>query len=211
LVSVERGARTHLAPLGISRLWMARSLMRRRKVQYHQLVRTKIENIIESRSSALWTAIRQRAKFEGWLKIELAAALEEDARVECQLEAPVGDGLRCDLFIDHDLTRLYVELKTIGSSWRVPCVENKTKDTTNNIRDVIADVEKLRRAKEYAKCVVAFVEFPVPEEGEKCRRHLKYISEVTKVPFGDDDCYRLMPIEFEGEIKCNVLVCACEV
>jgi hypothetical protein len=185
--------------------------MRKGKAEYPQLIRTKIEDIIRSHSSAVWIAIRQRARFEAWLKIELAAALEENPRVECQLEAPFGDGRRCDLLVDHDFTKLYIELKAICSNWSVPGVEKKSAALTQSIAGFIADVERLRCAKGHGICIAAFVEFPIPEEDERWMRQLKYISAMTGVPFWEDDCHSLIPIDLGDERKCNVLVCACQV
>lgn len=49
----------------------------KKSIATHELVREWIVEILQAHRAVLEIAIRQRAKFEGWLKFELAAHLEQ--------------------------------------------------------------------------------------------------------------------------------------
>src|SRR5690606_11877694 len=65
----------------------------------HDEVAHWITEIVTARCQLLAVALCQRAKFEGWLKFELAAmALSQGARVEFEPKLPAGG--RADLAIE---------------------------------------------------------------------------------------------------------------
>ena len=67
-------------------------------------------------------AIRQRAKFEGWLKFELAyeASREEEVNNILVVESGYeGQQIRGDLYFRRNNKEYIVELKTPNTNWRV--------------------------------------------------------------------------------------------
>ena len=114
------------------------------------------------RRDALHVALRQRAKFEGWLKVELAHALAQRG-ASVALE-PGIEGTRCraDMtvrFPEEDYSLLM--LKTVNTNFRFPGVESRTRPITKNISGVIADLEKLRSSTTSCPRLVVFPLFPV--------------------------------------------------
>ena len=55
-------------------------------------VRSWIEQILKEHQPLLAIAVRQRAKFEGWLKFELAAFAESQGATNVSVEARCDDG-----------------------------------------------------------------------------------------------------------------------
>jgi hypothetical protein len=111
---------------------------------------------------ALSIALRQRAKFEGWLKIELAHALE-DRGASVSLEAGVpGTRYRADVRATlPGPEEAYIMLKTVNTNFRFSGISSLTRPITKNIRGVIEDVSKLRASASEAPRLVIFPVFPV--------------------------------------------------
>ena len=86
----------------------------------------------------------QRAKFEGWLKFELAACAAGHGATGVSLEAPYSDSCRCDLAFHFEGRRVMMELKTANTNWRIDGVESSTRPITENIAGVVRDGMKLR-------------------------------------------------------------------
>jgi len=116
----------------------------------------KIENIILeqlkcrlSRHKGLSIFAKEKAKFEGWLKVELCDILIQNGIDVC----PEKD--RIDIvFNDYA-----IELKTLNTNLRYPNVKNKTRPITNNTESVIDDIKKLKKMS-YKNKVILFVTFP---------------------------------------------------
>ncbi len=132
-------------------------------------------------------AARQRAKFEGWLKFELAAKIEHEAGKSVRIE-PVNSISRSR----HDLSFLYagetyyLELKTINTNWRIAGIESRRRPITKNISGVVDDLRKLsglgRRG------ISAFVIFPVPREDLRWREYVQRIRDNAGIPTEDGHC-----------------------
>src|SRR6266700_5182540 len=110
------------------------------------LVRTWIADVIERRSDLVAIAMRQRAKFEGWLKFELAAYAQLKGAAEVTVEAATDDssGSRHDLTFYYGAERCNVELKTCNTNWRMKGVLVKTRPITKNVAGTIKDAGKLQ-------------------------------------------------------------------
>lgn len=129
---------------------------------------------LEAHPEVLCLAVQQRAKFEGWLKFELAAAASRDGASDLRVEVPLpACADRGDLGFTLDGEPYLVELKTPNSNWRLSGVESRTRPITKNISAIKADVEKMRRA---GGGIVAFVLFPVPHGDQRWEAYLKRIS-----------------------------------
>src|SRR5437879_4033446 len=112
------------------------------------IVRQWIVNILEQHQALVAIAVRQRAKFEGWLKFELAAYVAEhgasDIKVESGYSASEAALGRADVSFTYDGLRYDLELKTPNTNYRLPGVENKTRPITKNIAEIVANSTKLR-------------------------------------------------------------------
>lgn len=94
-------------------------------------------------SPALSLPLVQRAKFEGWLKVELGRGLVQMG-YEVTLESPVpGTQSRADLGVIADDNTL-IMLKTVNTNYRFPDVWQRTRPITKNISGVAEDVVKLQ-------------------------------------------------------------------
>ncbi len=112
---------------------------------------------------ALSLALEQRAKFEGWLKIELAYALSSHASaVTFEEEYPGPSGkFRADLAVTLKGSRRYIMLKTVNTNFRFDGVETLHRPITRNIKGVIEDVVKLQSCPSETFPYILFAVFSV--------------------------------------------------
>ena len=172
-------------------------------------VRQWIVDILVQHPSLLAVAVRQRAKFEGWLKFELAAYAELQGATSVQVETPSVDstlGLsRSDLTFFLDGKRYDVELKTPNSNWRIPGVLDSTRPITQNIAEIVIDGRKLRGCG--GQGIVAFVLFPVIANDKRWVAYLNRIAYELNLPLTEvDHSSRLMVPLGEGHTA-DVIVC----
>ena len=123
-------------------------------------------NILKSRQDLVFIAIKQRAKFEGWLKFELANELRKlypDTCVEKCMSGKLVDVFSNDSCI---------ELKTPNTSYRHDGCENRTRPITNNIASIIDDINALKKIG--VDSYIAFIMFPIDNNG-------KYKSHIDKI------------------------------
>ena len=121
-----------------------------------------ISRIKAKRSLALFAS--ECAKFEGWLKVEVADILCEYGKV-----IPEKD------LIDIVFENCAIELKTVNTSNKYPGVLNKTKPVTDNVKSIINDICKLKKTV-YKNKYVLFAVFPL-EDNKKWQKHLNKISQ----------------------------------
>ena len=137
-----------------------------------ELLLDEITCFLKQRSDLVSIAVRQRAKFEGWLKFELANALKrifDDTSVEYPIR-----GRHVDLYSNHSL----IELKTPNTNYHARGCEDITRPITKNVNDILNDIRKLRgvpRDDQVRHAFIAFVMFPVPSI-EKRKPHLEKID-----------------------------------
>ena len=130
-------------------------------------------NILKSRQDLVFIAIKQRAKFEGWLKFELANELRKLYPDTCVEKCMSGKLV--DVFSNNS----YIELKTPNTSYRHDGCENRTRPITNNIASIIDDINALK--KRGVDGYIAFVMFPIDNNG-KNQSHIKKIDANVKNP-----------------------------
>lgn len=144
-------------------------------------LRQLIVACLSEQPSVLKLAVSQQAKFEGWLKFELAAALSRHASFEnIRLEEGYPDGKRkADIAFRFNGTECYLELKTCNTNYRMEGVETKTRPITQNIQKVIQDVQRAAKAAESgARGIVAFCIFPVSKTPPK--ELSEHLAEIDK-------------------------------
>lgn len=170
----------------------------------HQ-VRDWIAEVLTARPEITRLAVCQRAKFEGWLKFELAALAQRNGAVDVVLEAPLPGGqMRADLGMTLAGMSVVVELKTPNANWRMDGVQIKGRPVTKNISSVVEDGHKIRDA---GGGVVAFAFFPVPVGDNRWREYLERIALALNVPLSEaDHCSRVLVRLDAGSAE--VVVCA---
>lgn len=160
----------------------------------HVKVRKWIVEVLEERKSVIALPVEQRAKFEGWLKFELAYHASKDAKVsKVKVEFPVKstDKQNKKKVTLNDISFCYkennycinyrIELKTSNTNHKKSKDENR-RPFTKNIESIVADGNKLKEQE--GGGIVAFVLFPVPspeEDNGWLLRHLDNISSKLKL------------------------------
>ncbi len=121
---------------------------------------TRIQN-----SLGLTKFAHRRAKFEGWLKVELIDILVQQGQ-----NALPEIGL-----IDVSFDTVGIELKTVNTNIRYPNVINTIRPITKNINGVNEDIENLRTTKFKDKFVI-FIVFPITHDNRNWQIHLGRIT-----------------------------------
>ncbi len=137
-------------------------------------IRGWIVDVLEQHRSLLAVAVRQRAKFEGWLKFELAQYAEQQGASAVEVETVSESGARSDLSFIYDGQRYDVELKTPNTNWRMNGVLARTRPITKNIASIVIDGKKLLRCP--GQGIVAFCLFPIASGDGKWIRYLNRIG-----------------------------------
>ena len=136
-----------------------------------------IKKILSKNQDLLEIAFRQRAKFEGWLKFEIAKEFQKSGK-DTKVEYPIAKG-HVDLFADNCL----IELKTPNTSYTCKGVDPKTRPITDNVNSIISDVDKLRNITEGLSydSFIAFVMFPI-DTNKKYMEHVNRIENHIQAP-----------------------------
>lgn len=109
--------------------------------------------------------VKERAKFEGWLKVELCESLLK------YFQDVIPERNRIDITFDN----WAIELKTVNTNYRFKNVGYKTRPITMNIEGVINDIKKLEASLNYTNKAVLFVAFPAIHNHKDWQIHLKKI------------------------------------
>lgn len=132
-----------------------------------------ITDILRAHPGVMDVALRQRAKFEGWLKFELAAMVIAQGATDLIIEATYDAG-RADLSFRYGGETYFIEMKTPNTNWRIAGVQSKQRPITKNIHAIIADADKLQACP--GRGILVFVLFPVPQQDLRWRQHLQRIA-----------------------------------
>lgn len=116
--------------------------------------------------------VSNRARFEGWLKVEVAGIL---AGRGCRV-IPEKDTI--DITVDG----WALELKTCATNYGYPGVADKeARDITRSIDGIISDAKSLQE-KDRVNGAVLFVAFPLEHKNRKWQKHLsKILANVRKI------------------------------
>jgi hypothetical protein len=153
-------------------------------------------------------AASQRAKFENWLKFELAACAAKQGAGELALEPPSGPGSRADLGFTYKRHRYYIELKTVNTNWRMEGVQSKTRPITKNIQGVVDDVRKLKHCP--GRGLVAFVLFPIRMADKRWMAYLDRVGEATGMALSESRHCDRVRLALANDNACEVVVCCFE-
>lgn len=139
--------------------------------------------ILLSRKDVALLACQQRAKFEGWLKFELASALRGKVGFDrIILEDSYATNGRSDISFDYAGNKWFVEMKTANTNWRADNLENLIRPVTRNMDGIAEDIIVLREKSAPAHGLAVFCIFPIPNRLWKTTReqlnyHLRRIEE----------------------------------
>lgn len=155
--------------------------------------------------------LKQRAKFEGWMKIALASALANTSnvssvRVEESYCKPDMSRYVADVAFSYGEDRARVMLKTVNTNFRFEGVENAHRPITKNINSVIEDVHKLENAR--ASCglgYVVFAVFPVSSDEEKRTKQIALHVRKLHLESISADKYGFVPREYSWGVLYGVL------
>ncbi len=150
-----------------------------------ELVEATANHLIQRirKSGALGVFAKRRAKFEGWLKVELI-----DILLSKGYNAVPEHGL-----IDVTFENVAIELKTVNTNYRDNIADNLIRPITKNIKSVIKDINKHRANKIENKFVI-FIVFPSNDTHHDWQRHLQKIDDAL----GETCCAR--PFKFKSGI-----------
>lgn len=123
---------------------------------------------------------KERAKFEGWLKVELCDSLSK------YFKGVAPERNRIDVTFEN----WAIELKTINTNIRYKNVKNKHRPITKNTQGVINDIKKIK-SNDYANRAILFIVFPIIHSNKKwqvqLQRILKLLREIKHVDFNFKD------------------------
>ena len=106
-----------------------------------------------------------RAKYEGWLKVELCDILSN------QFDEVLPEQNRIDISFNDWV----IELKTLNTNYRHNNVKKMHKPITNNVKGVINDIDKLRKIKNKKRGII-FTVYPVDEKNSYWIYHSNKIT-----------------------------------
>lgn len=117
----------------------------------------------------------EKAKFEGWLKVEFIDILNNNA-----IKA-IPEKFRIDVTFEDAA----IELKTINTNYRYNNVLPKTRPITKNVSSVLKDIADLK-SKKFRDKFVVFIVFPLNSNNKQWDIQLNKIKErVSDLIFND--------------------------
>ena len=116
---------------------------------------------------------KERAKFEGWLKVELCDSLSK------YFKDVAPERKWYSYKIDVTFENWAIELKTVNTNIRYKNVKNKHRPITKNTKGVIKDIEKLKSTG-YTNRAILFVVFPIIHGNENWQVQLQRISKLLR-------------------------------
>jgi hypothetical protein len=161
--------------------------------------------VLEAHPAIVALACRQRAKFEGWLKFELAAEAARAGAGPVEVEPGHAEGGRGDLRFRLRGSDYLVELKTANTNYRLPGVASRHRPITKNIAGIVADAEKLSASEQQG--LVAFVLFPIPDGDDRWEEYLDRIGEGVGVDLKVADTCVTHTVTLEHGNQADVIVC----
>jgi len=132
-------------------------------------IKPKLEN-----NQGLSIFAKERAKFEGWLKVELCDSLSKYFKDV----SPERNTLERNR-IDATFENWAIELKTVNTNIRYENVKNKHRPITKNTQGVINDIKKLKSI-DYTNKAILFVVFPIIHSNKNWQVQLQRISKLLR-------------------------------
>lgn len=171
----------------------------------NQMILNGICQTLENNKTLLRIPIRQRAKFEGWLKFELAHYISQQGYPDVEVETKgITNRFLTDItFFDENNNSFSVELKTSNTNWNVPGIRKVRKPVTKNINSIIRDCIKLNSS----QGIIAFVLFPIPTQDTRWEVYFEKIVEQTGASMNRETNCRILTMEVDDVNYCDLLIC----
>jgi hypothetical protein len=172
-----------------------------------------VATIISENPEIMGHVAQQRAKFEGWLKMELVKHAERNGAKDITIEKsyPNVDKRRSDLYFVLKKKEYYIELKTSNTSRSVQGVESKIKPTTDNTNFIIADITKLGSLdkSKHREGIILFVMFPIlSNDTEIINDCLVKINDKTGLKLTEKNNCKRVRVKLLKKGKCDFIVCS---
>lgn len=136
------------------------------------LICKAISELLIDRKDLLRIPLRQKAKFEGWLKFELAHRLIQIGMESVEVETKACYNRNAtDITFFHKGDFYSIELKTSNTNWKNEGVRNCKKPITKNIQSIISDAIKLNSDQGF----VAFILFPIPLHNKSWELYIEVV------------------------------------
>lgn len=174
-----------------------------------KLLRQWITQIIQNNEPLISIAVRQRAKFEGWLKFELAAIAEANGAdaVEVETSSHESDNKqRADVSFFYNDVSYDIEIKTPNTNWRTEGVVVAHRPITKNVDEIIQDGNKLKRSP--SNGLVAFVMFPIPPADSQWEKYISRIANKLQLPVTPQANCNRVSIAVDPKHKVELIVCS---
>jgi hypothetical protein len=169
-----------------------------------KIINNAISDILSKNKDLLRIPIRQKAKFEGWLKFELAHYLDKIGMESIEVESKVYHRRdRTDITFMHNEHFYSVELKTPNTNWKINGVNDSGRPITKNIQSVIDDAKKLNST----QGIVAFVLFPIPIGDNRWIDYIDRITIMTGISINRETNCKLIKLKINKSNQCQMLVC----
>ena len=170
----------------------------------HNAIRQGLVEILKTNQDLLKIPVRQRAKFEGWLKFELANWLENNGYDNIEVESEKHfSRSKVDISFFHNANPYSIELKTPNTNWKISGVAEKNRPITENIQSIITDAKKLNSK----SGIVGFVPFPVPINDDRWEFYLDRIQHQTELDICKEKNCEVVTISVNERSKCSLVVC----
>lgn len=153
-------------------------------------------------------AMRQRAKFEEWLKFALATHAELKGAtdvVETPISATGVTRARSNISFRWDSVRYDVELKTPNSNLRIPGVAEMTRPITKNFNSIIEDARKA--TSQDCQPLVAFVIFPIPLGDQRWIMYLDRINHELQLTLSRESNVTQITLPISPEQSADLVIC----
>ena len=172
----------------------------------HRTIRNQIVEILKAHPAVMTLAARQRARFEGWLKFELAARLVDEGATAVSVESAYEEAKsRADVAFTVAPDKFVLELKTPSTNWRTKGVENKHKAITKAVAGIISDAVRLKSCP--GTGLVAFVLLPLPEGDSRWNEYLSRISQQSGLNVSEQEHCSRVPLHLGPGRSCEAIVC----
>lgn len=163
-----------------------------------------INEILLAHKELMKIPIRQKAKFEGWLKFELAYSLEKNGLKQVEVESLRSYSKeRRDLSFFNDDKFYTVEIKTSNTNWKCEGVSVASKPITKNIQSIISDAKKLNSS----QGIIAFILFPIPCNDNRWHHYIDRISRETDIKIDKEKNCRIVQMNIDNKRTCDFLIC----
>ena len=173
-----------------------------------KILRQWIVQVIKQNESVIRIAVRQRAKFEGWLKFELANFAEMNGAKSVEVETPSSEGetkKRADISFEYLNQKYDVELKAPNSNWRMAGVVNSHRPITKNISGIVEDALKLKNSSNQG--LVAFVLFPIAPHDNQWKEYITRISKDSQLHVTAQEHCERVSVSLGERDRADLVVC----